>query len=182
MATLQMSEPELLAALQRGDAHAQRCVYDLHARKLYPVCLRYMGSEAAAQDCLQDAFIRIFERIDEFKGDGPLGAWMRTVVVTVCLHALRKRRMVEVELGPEAEEYSDEENDALSALAAADLMKLIRSLPDGYREVLNLYAIEGYPHQEVAAMLGISHATSRVRLNRARLMLQNSIERMKLKP
>ena len=181
MATLQMSESELVAALRKGDAQAQRSAYDLHARKLYPVCLRYMGSEMAAQDCLQDSFIIIFKRIDQFRNDGPLVGWMRKVAVNVCLTALRNRKVEEVEMGSEAELQYIEDTGALGTMTASDLIGLIRALPDGYREVFNLHAIEGYPHHEVASMLGISETNSKVRLSRARLMLQQSLERMIVK-
>lgn len=176
-----MSESELVAALRKGDAQAQRSAYDLHARKLYPVCLRYMGSEMAAQDCLQDSFIIIFKRIAQFRNDGPLVGWMRKVVVNVCLTALRNRKVEEVEMGSEAELQYIEDTGALGTMTASDLIGLIRALPDGYREVFNLHAIEGYPHHEVASMLGISETNSKVRLSRARLMLQQSLERMIVK-
>ena len=180
MAPPQSTDLELAARLKKGDSRALREAYNAYSKKLYPVCLRYMGNEMAAQDALQDAFIRIFERIGQYRGDGPLGGWMRTVVVTMCLQHIRAQKAVWVELGHEAEAASTSPFDALNDLAATDLLRLIQQLPNGYREVFNLHAIEGYRHDEVAEMLGISEANSKVRLNRARQMLQNKVEPIRM--
>lgn len=169
----------LLAACRRGEAAAQQQLYQLLAYQLLGVCLRYCPSRAEAEDALQNAFVKIFTRLDQYRGEGPFEAWARRVTVHTALHAVEQQRrhagshslgLDGDDLDPTAQLPSAEPS-ALDALAADDLLRQLAALPPGYRTVLNLYAIEGYSHPEIAQLLGISEGTSKSQLSRARQLL-----------
>ena len=165
-------ENELISGCRRGDHHAQQRVFDRYSSRMYGICLRYVRSTMQAEDVLVMAFTKVFERINQFKGEGSFEGWIRRITVNEALTSLRKMRvmMVETDL-----EYADREPDfnALSDhLEAEDLLKMIEKLPPGYRVVFNMYAIDGYSHKEIADQLGISENTSKSQLSRARMYLQ----------
>jgi RNA polymerase sigma factor (sigma-70 family) len=164
-------ETQLVRALLRNEEHAQRHLYEKYAAKMLGICVRYVVDTMAAEDVLMEAFMKVFGKIEQYKGEGSLEAWIRRIVVNEALGYLRlsqKMEMVdldEVKLHPNylmADKHLEEE----------ELLGMIRKLPDGYRAVFNLYAIEGYSHNEIAAMLGISESTSKSQLHRARAALQ----------
>lgn len=164
-------ETQLVRALLRNEERAQRHVYEKYAGKMLGVCVRYVVDTMAAEDVLMEAFMKVFGKIEQYKGEGSLEGWIRRIVVNEALGYLRlskKMEMVdldEVQLHPNylmADKHLEEE----------ELLGMIGELPDGYRAVFNLYAIEGYSHNEIAAMLGISESTSKSQLHRARAALQ----------
>jgi RNA polymerase sigma-70 factor (ECF subfamily) len=144
---------------------------------MFPVCIRYAGDRESAQDILQDGFITLFTKLDDFKGDGSFEGWARKIFVTTALMYLRKKDVLKIsdELdqakGMKAETVTQTQN-----LGYKELMELIMTLPPGFRTVFNLYALEGYSHKEIGEMLGISETTSRTQLSRARTWLQNKIK------
>jgi RNA polymerase sigma-70 factor (ECF subfamily) len=144
---------------------------------MFPVCIRYAGDRESAQDILQDGFITLFSKLDDFKGDGSFEGWARKIFVTTALMYLRKKDVLKIsdELdqakGMKAETVTQTQN-----LGYKELMELIMTLPPGFRTVFNLYALEGYSHKEIGEMLGISETTSRTQLSRARTWLQNKIK------
>ena len=146
---------------------------------MFPICIRYIGDRAAAEDVLQDGFITLFEKIGSYKGEGSFEGWARRIFVTTALMALRKKDALKMsdELdsakGMKAETVSQVQN-----IGYKELMKLIMTLPPGFRTVFNLYSIEGYSHKEIGEMLGISETTSRTQLSRARLWLQKMIKEL----
>lgn len=141
------------------------------------VCLRYCPSRAEAEDALQNTFVKIFTRLDQYRGEGPFEAWARRIAVHTALHAVERHRLRERN-GFGSESWEDDaahlpspEPSALDALAAEDLLRHLAALPLGYRTVLNLYAVEGYAHAEIAQLLGISEGTSKSQLARGRQLL-----------
>ena len=144
---------------------------------MFPICIRYAGDRESAQDILQDGFITLFTKLEDFKGDGSFEGWARRIFVTTALMYLRKKDVLkmsdELELarGLKAETVTQTQN-----LGYKELMELIMTLPPGFRTVFNLYALEGYSHKEIGEMLGISETTSRTQLSRARIWLQNKIK------
>ena len=143
---------------------------------MFPVCLRYVSDRSLAEDIMQDGFITLFTKLGSYKGDGSFEGWARRIFVTTALMALRKKDALKMsdELdsvrGMKTDTYSQIQN-----LGYKELMKLIMSLPTGFRTVFNLYAVEGYSHKEIADMLGITETTSRTQLSRARIWLQKKI-------
>ena len=168
---------QLIEACKKGDRAAQRVLYDRLAPRMFPVCIRYIGDRTLAEDTLQDGFITLFTKLDSYKGDGSFEGWARRIFVTTSLMSLRKKDALKMsdELdsvrGMKTDTYSQIQN-----LGYKELMKLIMSLPTGFRTVFNLYAVEGYSHKEIADMLGITETTSRTQLSRARIWLQKKIE------
>jgi RNA polymerase sigma-70 factor (ECF subfamily) len=159
---------QLLKRLKQGDRKAQYELYQQVAGKMFVVAKRYVGS--SADDVLMEAMMQVFEKINQFDGSGPIEAWIRRIVVNQSLQFLRKRQLLFAELS-EPQHVDDYLPD--NRLNASELMDLVERLPDGYRTVFNLYAIEGYSHQEISTMLGIAVGTSKSQLNRARALLQN---------
>lgn len=168
------NESELIQACIRGERKSQKQLYDKFAGKLYAVALRYMKSQEEAGDVLQDAYIKIFSRLDSFRFDCPLEVWMRRIVINTALTAIGKRK---INYNLEDFEYEGaDENLGLENLGYAALLQWISALPDGCKTVFNLYAIEGYKHAEIAELLGISEGTSKSQFSRARSILMEKIE------
>ena len=169
----------LLAACRRGESAAQHRLYKLLSYGLLGVCLRYCPNRAEAEDALQNTFVKIFTHLDQFRGQGPFEAWARRIAVTTSLHALEKHRLRHpgpaVDYDGLAEEIATPDASALEQLAVADLLALLETLPPGYRAVLNLYAVEGYSHQEIGELLGIAEGTSKSQLARARRLLETRL-------
>lgn len=168
-------EHELIEGCRRQNRQAQQALYELYSGKMYALCCRYVKDKMEAEDVLVVAFTKIFERIHQYKGDGSFEGWIRRVMVNESLGFLRKNKNMYVETDIEAAEREPNYEQLDSALEAEDLMKLIEGLPTGYRVVFNLYAIDGYSHQEIAGQLGISENTSKSQLSRARMQLQKRL-------
>jgi RNA polymerase sigma-70 factor (ECF subfamily) len=153
-------EHELIEGCRRQNRQAQQALYELYSGKMYALCCRYVKDKMEAEDVLVVAFTKIFERIHQYKGNGSFEGWIRRVMVNESLGFLRKNKNMYVETDIEAAEREPNYEQLDSALEAEDLMKLIEGLPTGYRVVFNLYAIDGYSHQEIGEQLGISENTS----------------------
>lgn len=139
------------------------------------VCLRYSKDQMDAEDILQEAFIRVFKYIHQFKFDGSFEGWIRRVVVNTALKSISKKKIIFSDTETNKEVRTPIEPYVYSNLGEDDILKLISQLPEGYRLVFNLYVIEGYSHDEIAKMLKIEASTSRSQLVKARKMLQNKI-------
>ena len=163
----------LLDGCRKGDRKAQKRLFDRLSPKMFPLCIRYMGNREAAEDVLQEGFITLFSRLDSYAGKGSFEGWARRLFVNTALMQLRKNDAL---AGSDdidaARSLSSEAPSAVETLGYRELMKLIASLPEGLRTVFNLYVIEGYSHKEIAEALGMEEATSRSKLQRARIRLQ----------
>lgn len=144
------------------------------------VCLRYARSHEEAEDLLQDSFIKVFDGISDFQFKGSLEGWVRRITINTALRHYQRNSLRPEMNGAEWELETAEEPDVYGYLEAESLMNLISKLPDGYRIVFNLYAIEGYNHKEISEMLGIQESTSRSQLVKARKMLQHWLEEFKI--
>lgn len=153
---------------------AQKALYERYASKMLGVCRRYMSVQADAEDALLNGFYKALSQIDGFENKGSFEGWLRRIMVNECLMALRKRLRF-----PEGREVNEIQlrasEDPVSIMAAGDLMALMASLPEGYRTVLNLHAIEGFKHHEIADMLGISINTSKSQLLLAKQKLRTMV-------
>lgn len=140
------------------------------------VCMRYARHQMEAEDVLQDAFIKIFDRLQQFQNKGSFEGWIRRVVVNTALKTFDRKSFTHEQYGLEVrEDYSAADPGVFSQLGEEELLALIARLPEGYRVVFNLYAIEGYSHAEIADMLGVQESTSRSQLVKARKMLQGMV-------
>ncbi len=157
----------------RQDVRAQRALYERFSPKMYALCLRYLKEADDAQDVLLKAFTKVFEQLPRFKGEGSFEGWVRRIVVNEALMFLRKHKHRHITL--ELEEAATASVEQYPQLEADDLLQLVQALPEGYRTVFNLYAIEGYAHAEIAQRLGISEGTSKSQLSRAKELLRQRI-------
>jgi RNA polymerase sigma-70 factor (ECF subfamily) len=168
-----MTDEQLVYGCVNGDPVAQKALYQRFARKMMSICMRYAGDRDQAQDMLQDGFVKVFQKIGHYRADGPLGGWIARTMVNTALDHLRRNKPYDhsVDLS-EAEHLHQEDATVLGSMTTEELMALIQSLPAGYRTVFNLFVIEGYPHKEIADMLGISENTSKSQFMKARAYLR----------
>jgi RNA polymerase sigma-70 factor (ECF subfamily) len=170
------SEQELIDLCIKGDRIAQRALYDRLASRMLSLCLRYVGDRTTAEDIMQEGFVTLFTRLDSFKGHGSFEGWARKIFVNTALMYLRKKDALKMSDDIDAaRNLSTDMASQMEDIGYLELMKLITSLPAGFRTVFNMYVIEGYSHKEIAEMLDISEITSRSQLSRARTWLQNKI-------
>ncbi|MFB9294942.1 RNA polymerase sigma factor [Persicitalea jodogahamensis] len=168
-------EAQMVKALRQGDPKAQRQLYDRYASRMLGVCIRYVGDHMTAEDVLVEGFMKVFDKIGQFKSEGSFEGWMRRIMVNESLGYLRQRKRIqEVDIIDEAQQVVDT-SLADEALETEEMLQMIDTLPIGYRTVFNLYAIEGYTHAEIAEKLGITESTSKSQLHRARALLQQLV-------
>jgi RNA polymerase sigma-70 factor (ECF subfamily) len=169
-------DEDLVKGCIRADAYAQKRLYDLYSPKMYAICCRYLKDPMEAEDVLISAFTRILQKISQYKGEGSLEAWIKTIVIREALTSIRKSHGVwEQSLENAGFGPVEVSIDFQDPFHTEDLLKMIHGLPDGYRTVFNLYAIEGYSHKEIATMLHINENTSKSQLSRARACLKEMI-------
>lgn len=172
-----MTEVDLIAACGRGEQRAQRQLYDQLAGLMLSVCRRYLKRREDAEEALLMGFAKMFRALPTYRFEGSFEGWVRRIMVNESLMLLRQRESMTVAL----EDFAQPENLATTPatadtqLQADDLLALLAELPAGYRTVFNLYALEGFGHQEIAEMLGISEGTSKSQLSKARAMLQRRL-------
>jgi RNA polymerase sigma factor (sigma-70 family) len=173
-----MDDNTLVKECLNENPKAQKALFDKFAPKMLSVCLRYIKNTEKAEDVLQDGFIKVFVNLLNYKHSGVLEGWIRRIIVNTCLDELKKNKKLLLNISVEEVEYKLESNDfVLEQMMADDLLKLIQSMPEGYRVIFNMFAIEGYTHQEIATKLGISESTSKSQYLRARAYLKNRIEK-----
>lgn len=163
-------ERELLLECQRNDRKAQRKVYEKMAGKLYSVCKRYLKNDEDIEEVLADIFYKIFTKISQLQNPDTFEAWAKKIAVNECLQKLRAGKALFLSLEENLAEISDGSPEYISF--EKDILNLLNFLPEGCRAIFNLFAIEGYPHKEIASMLSISEGTSKSQLNFARKKLQ----------
>ena len=172
-------EEHLIKLLKKQHKRAQKQTYEMYAERMFINCLRYINNEQDAESIVNHAFYKVFMNIEsfEYKGGISFEAWIRRIVINETLMFIRQNKRIQ---------YIDDVKDIdhqvnitpSQKMEAEDYMVLIQSLPLGFRTVFNLYAIEGYSHQEIAEKLNISESTSRSQLTRAREVLKEKIKRM----
>ncbi len=165
-------EDELIKGCLRRDSGAQKTLYDMYSSKMYGLCYRYVKDSMEAEDILVTAFMKVFDKIQQFKSEGSFEGWIRRIVVNEALTFLRRNRSMYLETELEQADREPDYNALSDHLEEEDLLNMIQELPTGYRIVFNLYAIDGYSHKEIAEQLGISENTSKSQLSRARTYLQ----------
>jgi len=171
------SAERLVQACKDGDRKAQKQLFDILSPKMMAVCLRYMGNREDAEDILQEGFITLFTKIDSYQGAGSFEGWARRIFVNTALMHLRRTDALGLsEDIEEARGLFTEEPTPVQKMGYRELLRLVAALPADARTVFNLYVVEGYSHKEIAKELGCNEATSRSKLQRARLRLQEMIK------
>jgi len=172
---------EILKGCIQGNHSAQRKLFERYSRLLLGVCNRYAQSIEEAEDVMQEGFVKIFLNINEFKGDGSLVAWMRRIMINTAItyyHRMRKHRYHD-DLDDVRESKMSDNSWSESEFTKEELYNVIHRMPDGYRMVFNLYAVEGYKHREIAEILQIDENTSKSQYSRARRWLQERLLKLK---
>ena len=170
-----MTEQELVKGCINENRAAQQEVFRLYAGKMLTVCRRYARHNSEAQDLCQEGFIRVFNKIHTFKATGSFEGWIRRVMVNVAIKNYQKSSYQREQIGLEGYQEGAADPTVFAHLHEEELLKLIATLPEGYRVVFNLYVIEGYSHAEIAELMGIGESTSRSQLVKARKMLQGMV-------
>jgi RNA polymerase sigma factor (sigma-70 family) len=175
-----MSIDKLVRQCKKRDGKAQEQLYRLFSRQLFGICLKYSRNKVEAEDNLQDSFITIFNKIESYDFKGSFEGWLRKITMNTVLQKYRKEGVFTI--------ISDNMEDEVSVEVSNDedisidsVLELIQELPDRYRLVFNLYALDDYSHKEIATLLNISEGTSKSNLARARMILKDRIEKTGLK-
>lgn len=170
-----MTLNELIIQCKKQDIKAQGELYKKYSGTLLSICLRYSPNYAEAEDSLQDSFLTIFKKIDQFKDKGSFEGWMKRITVNTVLQKYRKQRVFDIKREDQIEEEADVEIED-EGIPLDFLLKIIQELPDRYRLVFTMYVMDDYSHKEIAELLGISDGTSKSNLARARMILKTKIE------
>jgi len=171
-----LAESELIQRCLNNEVLAQNELYRRFAGKMMGVCLRYAKNRDDAKDNLQDGFVRVYINLKSFKGDGSFEGWIKRIMINTAIKHYHKNLKFSNNIDIEAAYDVGFDNNVLGKMAVSELMQLVQTLPDGYRTIFNLYIIEGYQHNEIAEMLGISEGTSKSQLARARNFLIKLIQ------
>lgn len=170
-----MNDEELIQGCIREDRRYQGLLYEKYADRMFGVCLRYCNTREEAEDVLQEAFIKIFDKVSKFRNEGSFEGWMKRIMVNTALSSKDKRILKyetqDIDNAPEP----GIDPGAIHSMSQQEIIELINLLPEGYKMVFNLFAIEGYPHKDIANMLNITESTSRSQYARARKQLMKMI-------
>lgn len=172
-----MSLEKLITNCKKGDTSAQSQLYKLYGSRLFSLCLKYSKNYAEAEDNLQDAFVTIFNKIEQYKSKGSFEGWMKRIAINTALQRYRDVQIFSLVDENTIEDVNIEIDN--NAVDLDYLLKIIQGLPDRYRLVFNLYVMDGFSHNEIAKMLEISTGTSKSNLARARMILKQKIEEFK---
>ena len=176
-----MTEEQMLAGSIKHNASAQEALYNRFSPRMLGVCYRFAKNREDAEDMLQEGFIKVFTQLQQYRGEGALEGWIRRIIVHTCINILKKnKKFADCVDIIHANNVFIREDLIPSIMQAKQVVESIRMLPIGYRTVLNLYAIEGYSHKEIAAMLEIEESTSRSQYTRAKAMLEDVLVKKKI--
>ena len=175
-----LSEQELIRKCICGDRVAQKQLYEKYNSLFFAICLRYMPTREEAEDVLILGLTTIFAKMDTFKQEGSFEGWMKRIIINTAISALRlNRKYYDTERENEEWEQSgktESANEIYEQINTKDILNQIQQMPDGYRTIFNLYAIEGYSYDEIAQMMGVSVGTIRSQLAKARKTLQKKLK------
>jgi RNA polymerase sigma-70 factor (ECF subfamily) len=176
-----MTEEAILQGCLHNHPVAQRELYNRFSPKMLAVCYRFAHNREDAEDMLQEAFIKVFSQIHTFQNKGAFEGWIRRIIVHTCINHLKKNKRFNESVDIiNANAIQVREESIPSIVQAKQIVECIRLLPIGYRTVLNLYAIEGYSHKEIAEMLDVEESTSRSQYTRAKQMLEDILLKKKI--
>lgn len=172
---------DIVEACKRGDRKAQFELYKLYSKAMYNICMRMLNSAENAEDALQNSFVDVFSKLDSFRFESSIGAWIKRIVINNCINQIKKRRLDFAELNDNLHFVADENHTSTTAysdevLNVELIQKAIMQLPEGYRVVFSLYAMEGYDHEEIGEILGVTEATSKSQYSRAKAKLRQILQ------
>ncbi|MBK9733906.1 MAG: RNA polymerase sigma factor [Saprospiraceae bacterium] len=172
------TEKDLIKACLQGDRLAQRDIFNMYAGKMMAVSIRYSRHRLEAEDILQDTFVKVFTHLSEFENNGSFEGWVRRILINTAIKNNHKKSVSCEDIGLDNIREDSISPEVFSMLSEEELIKLISSLPYGYRMVFNLFAVEGYSHKEIGEFLNIEESTSRSQLVKARRILQEKVHEL----
>ncbi len=164
---------DLVERCREGRRDAQFELYRLYSRAMFNTALRMVQNPHDAEDLLQSIFIEVFSKLDTFRYESSVGAWIKRITVNKCINFLKSRRLALTELTQYNDRAEEQAPDPEPLYSVERINRAINELPDGYRVVFSLYAVEGYDHEEIAQVLGITEATSKSQYSRAKAKLRD---------
>lgn len=168
--------PEIIQGCKQKKRKYQEMLYQKFAPSLYATCVRYASDSQMAEDILHDAFVKIFEKINQYQDLGSFEAWMKKICIYHALELLRRKQKGYVQFVQEVSNSASIPEDALSKLTENEIQQAIQKLPTGYRTVFNMYVVDGFLHREIAEQLNISESTSKTQLRKAKQYLQKELK------
>lgn len=176
-----MDDETLVQKCVSGNGEAQRKLFDRFSPLMLGVAMRYIKDKEHAEDVLQDGFIKVYNNLHRFEYKGSLEGWIRRIIVNTALDQIRKNKKNINDLHLDDSNFEIiQKSDTIGKLEAEVLMEIIQQLPDGYRVVFNMFAIEGYSHKEIAEELNISESTSKSQYSRAKSVLRKTLIKYKI--
>lgn len=166
----------MIVSASKGDRRAQHQLYELFSPKMLGVCRQYLKNNDLAEEVMLSGFFKMFTHLKDFKNEGSFEGWIRRIMVNESISQLRKDKKLHFISETEIENTAEHSTFIETELEEADIQKMIDSLPDGYKTVFILYAVEGYKHSEIGELLQINENTSKTQLFKARKMLQNMVK------
>ena len=178
----EITEKDMIRGCQRHKKSSQMALYERYAPVLLPICIRYTTNFADAEDLLQDEFIKIFDKIKQFKGVGSFEGWLKRIITNAAINNYQRKNKYFVEIDNEnikeiPDDFEDD-TELINTISKEQIINEVNNLPNGYKIVFNLYVIEGYSHKEIAETLNISVNTSKSQLSRARKTLQEQLSKL----
>jgi RNA polymerase sigma-70 factor (ECF subfamily) len=171
---LYKNETKLIKKAAQNNRDAQRILYDMHASKMLSVCRYYISDVQHAEEVMLNGFFKVFTNIKSFKNEGSFEGWVRRIMIREAISFLRQKKQIEFATD-EIEIHDKQTNNINTEINVAEIQQLIDNLPEGYRVVFVMYAIEGYKHNEIASLLNITEGTSKSQLFKARKLLQQQV-------
>ena len=170
-------QQKLVEACKRGERSAQQRLYNQYSKAMFNTCVRMLKIEADAEDALQNAFIDVFTKLDSFRYESTIGAWIKRIVINTCINHLKKRRLQTTDWDESIPEPIETvSDDGEQEYQVSRIKGAMEELPDGYRVVFSLYLLEGYDHGEISEILQISEATSKSQFSRAKQRIREILE------
>lgn len=176
-----VSESDLIRGCIEKDRRMQEILYNKYAAKMYTVCLRYCKNADDAQDLLQDGFVKVFKSLENYRGDGSFEGWMRRIFVNTSIASFRRTPVVSPITDYQEANIGNNDWDVLDHFDAKDIIKMVQTLSPGYRQVFNMFVIDGYSHKEISVLLGVEEGTSKSQLARAKAAMKEILEAQKIK-
>ncbi|MGI8637651.1 MAG: RNA polymerase sigma factor [Segetibacter sp.] len=173
------TEALLIENCLKGDRKSQKALYELYSPKMFSICLRYTKNQMDTEDVLQDGFIKLFNNLHKFKGEGSFEGYVRRIFVNTAIEHLRGKKIDTTGCEVVENSLSDRQPTALDNLYNKDLLKTSSTLSPGYQTIFHLYAVEGFSHKQIAEKLGISESTSKSQYSRAKGILRTIVQRKK---
>lgn len=173
---LTSEDKQLLQECLKGNQNAQARLYRQYVQAMFNLVVRMVPTRVEAEDIIQEVFVKVFQKLDTFKGEATLGAWIKRIAINTALGHLRKKGKINIVELETQREYIEEVQEEPTNYDMKRIHHAIKQLPDGCRVIFNLYLLEGYRHQEIAQLLGVSESTSKTQYHRAKVLLRKILK------